>query len=213
MPACGRMVNGFRQPKRRHASASGAHGTMSMKPWIILAAIATWLACQAAAEPAHAQAAAPTDNRPKINTLREIGPALRACFSTPQVTRSYTVTIRMSFNRWGSVIGRPALTYQAFEAGADREQVAVAITEALRRCTPLPFTDALGNAVAGRIFTFVFSQAARTRAARFDASPGEGALVTVPSGRTGAPAPVGDRRQVSVGSGRSSGVKQAAPAA
>lgn len=155
-----------------------------MKPWIILVSVATWLACQGAAGPAHAQPAAPADNRPKINTLREIGPALRACFRTPQVTRSYTVTIRMSFNRWGSVIGRPAVTYQAFEAGADREQVAAAIAEALRRCTPLPFTDALGNAVAGRIFTFVFSQAARTRAARFRAPSCAGSLAAIRPART-----------------------------
>ncbi|MBN8941858.1 MAG: hypothetical protein J0H01_20290 [Rhizobiales bacterium] len=142
-----------------------------MRAWIFLAPMAAWLACQGAAGPAHAQPSAPADSRPKINTLREIGPSLRACFSTPQVTRSYTVTIRMSFNRWGGVIGRPAVTYQAFEAGGDREQVAAAIVEALRRCTPLPFTDALGNAVAGRVFTFVFSQAARTRAAHFRGRP------------------------------------------
>ncbi|QCI62900.1 hypothetical protein [Phreatobacter stygius] len=185
MPAFGQMAIGSRQLERGREISFVANGAMSMKPWIILAPMAAWLACQVATEPAHAQPSAPADNRPKINTLREIGPALRACFSTPQVTRSYTVTIRMSFNRRGSLIGRPAVTYSAFEAGGDREQVAAAITEALRRCTPLPFTDSLGNAVAGRIFTFVFSQAARTRAARFRAPPLEGSLASVIPAPTG----------------------------
>ncbi|WP_213030869.1 hypothetical protein, partial [Acinetobacter baumannii] len=72
--------------------------------------MAAWLACQVASGPARAQTPASPD-RPKINTLREIGPALRACFDAPRMTRSYTVTIRVSFNRWGSPIGRPAVTY------------------------------------------------------------------------------------------------------
>jgi hypothetical protein len=44
-------------------------------------------------------------------------------------------------------------------AGAsDDERLAyrLAVAEMLKRCSPLPFTDALGNAVAGRPFTMRF---------------------------------------------------------
>jgi hypothetical protein len=30
------------------------------------------------------------------------------------------------------------------------------MAQAIRRCTPLPFTDALGNALAGRLLTIRF---------------------------------------------------------
>jgi hypothetical protein len=97
--------------------------------------------------------------RPKINTLKEIGPAIRACFQTPKSIGPYSVTIRVSFNRWGAIIGKPDVTFSEFGAGIEgKQQVAGALATSLRACTPLPFTDSLGKAVAGRIFTFRFTR-------------------------------------------------------
>jgi hypothetical protein len=91
--------------------------------------------------------------------LKEIGPAIRACFQTPKGIGPYTVTIRVSFNRWGAIIGKPDVTFSKFEADTeDKQQVAGALAISIRACTPLPFTDSLGRAVAGGIFTFRFTR-------------------------------------------------------
>jgi hypothetical protein len=72
----------------------------------------------------------------QINTLNELGAALRACWIPPSLDRSRAgmqLTVQMSFRRNGELFGKPKITF--------------------KRCASLPFTDALGNAVAGRPFT------------------------------------------------------------
>src|SRR4051794_37324516 len=60
------------------------------------------------------------------------------------------ITVQMTFNRSGELFGNPRVTFET--AGAsDDERLAyrIAGADALKRCAPLPFTQALGNAVAG----------------------------------------------------------------
>jgi hypothetical protein len=95
-----------------------------------------------------------------LNTLSELGSALRACWVPPpldQARPGMQITVQMSFRRNGELFGRPRITFES--AGAsDDERLAyrVAVAQMLRRCASLPFTDALGNAVAGRPFTMRF---------------------------------------------------------
>jgi len=95
--------------------------------------------------------------RPQLNTLVELGAALRACWIPPALEQSrpgMQMTVMMSFRRNGELLGQARITFES--AGAsDDERLAyrVAVADMLKRCTPLPFTDALGNAVAGRPFT------------------------------------------------------------
>ena len=95
-----------------------------------------------------------------LNTLSELGSALRACWAPPpldQARSGMQITVQMSFRRNGELFGRPRITFET--AGAtDDERLAyrVAVAQMLRRCASLPFTDALGNAVAGRPFTMRF---------------------------------------------------------
>ena len=92
-----------------------------------------------------------------LNTLNDIGAALRACWVPPPLDQSrpgMQITVQMSFKRSGDLFGQPRITFEA--AGAsDDERLAyrIAVAQMLKRCSPLPFTDALGNAVAGRPFT------------------------------------------------------------
>ncbi len=67
------------------------------------------------------------------------------------------ITAMVSFTRKGEILGKPRITYETPEA-SDDERLAyrIAMAEALRRCNPLPFTDALGNALAGRPMTIRF---------------------------------------------------------
>jgi hypothetical protein len=92
-----------------------------------------------------------------LNTLNDLGAALRACWVPPPLDQSrpgMQITVQMSFKRNGDLFGQPRITFES--AGAsDDERLAyrVAVAQMLKRCSPLPFTDALGNAVAGRPFT------------------------------------------------------------
>jgi hypothetical protein len=92
-----------------------------------------------------------------LNTLNDLGAALRACWVPPPLDQSrpgMQITVQMSFKRSGDLFGQPRITFES--AGAsDDERLAyrVAVAQMLKRCSPLPFTDALGNAVAGRPFT------------------------------------------------------------
>ena len=93
----------------------------------------------------------------QINTLNELGAALRACWIPPSLARSRAgmqVTVQMSFRRNGELFGKPKITFESSGA-SDDERLAyrIAVADMLKRCASLPFTDALGNAVAGRPFT------------------------------------------------------------
>jgi hypothetical protein len=106
------------------------------------------LASDAVAEPA------------RLNTMKDMGTALQACWVPPPIDQSrpgMQITVQMSFKRNGELLGQPRITFES--AGAsDDERLAyrLAVAEMLKRCSPLPFTDALGNAVAGRPFTMRF---------------------------------------------------------
>ena len=76
------------------------------------------------------------------------------------------ITVQMSFKRNGDLFGQPRITFES--AGAsDDERLAyrIAVAQMLKRCSPLPFTDALGNAVAGRPFNMRFVDARKLKQA------------------------------------------------
>ena len=67
------------------------------------------------------------------------------------------ITVIVSFNRDGEILGHPRITYESAQAtDNDRLQYRIAVMEALQRCTPMPFTEGLGGAVAGRPFAVQF---------------------------------------------------------
>jgi hypothetical protein len=95
-----------------------------------------------------------------LNNLKDVGAALRACWQPPPLAQSrpgMQITVQMTFKRNGELFGHPRITFET--AGAsDDERLAyrTAVAEALKRCSPLPLTEALGNAIAGRPFTMRF---------------------------------------------------------
>jgi hypothetical protein len=63
----------------------------------------------------------------------------------------------VSFNRSGDILGRPRIVYESDEAtDQDRLMYRIAVMEALQRCTPMPFTEGMGAAAAGRPFRVQF---------------------------------------------------------
>jgi hypothetical protein len=103
-----------------------------------------------------ASAAAQNPQAP-INTPTDLEAALLACWVPPPTEQSrpgMQITVLMSFKRNGELFGQPMITFQSREASeTERSSYRIAVQEMLRRCATLPFTEALGNAVAGQPFT------------------------------------------------------------
>ena len=94
-----------------------------------------------------------------VNTIQDIFRHLRTCWRppSPAKARPLDITVVVSFNRAGNILGHPRITYESAEASDnDRLQYRIAVMEALQRCTPVPFTDAMAGAAAGRPFAIQF---------------------------------------------------------
>ena len=105
--------------------------------------------------PAGAQAEQPD----QVNTIREAFARLSSCWKPPPPSRAnpIDITVIVSFNRAGEIFGRPRITYESEQADDnDRLQYRIAVMEALQRCTPMPFTEGMAGAVAGRPFAVQF---------------------------------------------------------
>jgi hypothetical protein len=67
------------------------------------------------------------------------------------------ITVIVSFNRAGEILGRPRITFESPEASeTDRLEYRVAVMETLQRCTPMPFTQSMAGAAAGHPFWIRF---------------------------------------------------------
>ena len=106
-----------------------------------------------------ASAVAQTAQAP-INTPTELEAALQACWVPPPMEQSrlgMRITVLMSFKRNGELFGEPRIIFQSREASeAERSAYRIAVAQTLKRCASLPFTEALGNLVAGQPFTMTF---------------------------------------------------------
>jgi len=102
----------------------------------------------------------PADAEDKqVNTIKDVFERLGTCWKPPPASRArpMDITIIVSFNRSGAILGRPKITYESAEADDnDRLAYRVAVMEALQRCTPMPFTESMGGAVAGHPFAVKF---------------------------------------------------------
>ena len=95
-----------------------------------------------------------------LNTLTDLGAALRACWVPPpleQARPGMQITVMMSFRRNGELFGQPRITFESAGASdGDRLAYRTAVAQMLKRCSPLPFSEGLGNAIAGRPFPMRF---------------------------------------------------------
>lgn len=90
----------------------------------------------------------------KLDTLHAMFAALRACWVPPTMDEARPGTqmsVRFAFRRNGEIIATPRVTYTSPGTSPETREVYLhAITAALERCTPLPLSEGLGGAVAGR---------------------------------------------------------------
>ena len=95
----------------------------------------------------------------EVNTLQELFVRLGTCWKPPPAgrVRPIDITVVVSFNRAGNILGHPRITFESAEASdSDRLQYRIAVMETLQRCTPMPFTDTMAGAAAGRPFAVQF---------------------------------------------------------
>ena len=120
---------------------------MRMASKLILAALLLIVACAANAE------------EKQVNSIKDVFERLGTCWRPPPASRAkeMDITVIVSFNRSGAIMGRPRITYGSAEANDnDRLAYRVAVMEALQRCTPMPFTESMAGAVAGHPFAVRF---------------------------------------------------------
>ncbi len=96
--------------------------------------------------------------QPQIDNLHQLYAALSKCWRSPQLSPGdpgMQITVRVSFKRDGAILGKPRITFES-SPRSDSLAYRIAVMDTLQRCTPLRFTDSMGNAVAGRPFTLRF---------------------------------------------------------
>ena len=96
---------------------------------------------------------------PQVNTIKDVIAKLYDCWRPPPTSRAnpMDITVIVSFNHAGEIFGHPRITYESEQATEnDRLIYRVAVMEALQRCTPMPFTESMAGAVAGRPFAIRF---------------------------------------------------------
>jgi hypothetical protein len=97
--------------------------------------------------PGPAQAGTP------VNTLQEVFQRLFSCWKPPSASDAIPmdITVMVSFNRSGAIMGHPRITFESPKAtDSDRLAYRSAVMEALQRCSPMPFTETMAGAIAGR---------------------------------------------------------------
>src|SRR6516165_2919329 len=85
----------------------------------------------AAAPAAHAQ-------QDRVNTIKDVFARLYTCWKPPPPARAnpMDITVIVSFNRSGEILGRPKITFESAEASDnDRLAYRLAVMETLQRCT------------------------------------------------------------------------------
>jgi hypothetical protein len=109
--------------------------------------------------PVAAQQARGVAPKGPLNTLADVQNAIIGCWKWPpasEISRGMDLTIRVSFKRSGELFGA-RLTYQTRDVSPEeRALYHGALLDMLKRCSPLPLSESLGQAVAGRQFTFYF---------------------------------------------------------
>jgi hypothetical protein len=95
----------------------------------------------------------------QVNSIKEAYARFSTCWKPPPASRAnpIDITVIVSFNRAGEILGRPRITYESEQAtDNDRLLYRIAVMETLQRCTPMPFTESMAGAIAGRPFAIQF---------------------------------------------------------
>lgn len=105
-------------------------------------------------------ATVPGGSTQEIDTLAELGPALRRCWSPPPLdgrTAGALATVRFSLRRDGTLFGQPRVTWGTRRTDpALQARFTQSVVDAVRDCTPVRLSPRLGASIAGRPFSIRF---------------------------------------------------------
>lgn len=97
---------------------------------------------------------------PQVDNIEEMFARLKQCWKAPLLSAGdpgMQITVLVSFKRNGEILGHPRITFESRDASDDERIVyRTAVMEMLQRCSPMPFTRGMGDAVAGRPLTLRF---------------------------------------------------------
>ncbi|WP_322418959.1 hypothetical protein [Mesorhizobium huakuii] len=95
-----------------------------------------------------------------VTTLKEMSEAIYVCWKPPAGTAGMSLTLQFSLRRNGTLIGKPRATYSDLGTDPQLSRAFVAsILKALDDALPLPFSDSMGGAIAGRMLAPRFTAA------------------------------------------------------
>ena len=104
----------------------------------------------------HVGPSEPLDRDHPADRIGELGALLSKCLELPpegEAREGMRVTLKLAFKRDGEILAPPRFTYTTQEATGDvKSAYHQAALNMLKRCAPLPITDGLGAAIAGRPF-------------------------------------------------------------
>jgi hypothetical protein len=118
-------------------------------------AVVALLALFAGSPVAHSQDARTING--KLNTLKDVHNALRQCWVWPSIADSsgnMDLTVMLSFRRNGEMFGGRITHESRNVSDNERALYYAALADMIRRCSPLPVSDSLGQAIAGQPFIF-----------------------------------------------------------
>ena len=99
----------------------------------------------------------PASPKGQLNKLADIGKALQGCWEWPPISDArpgIEFTIQLSFRRNGEVFGARITGLTPGATDKDRLVYYQAALAAISRCSPLPLSESLGAAIAGRQLRF-----------------------------------------------------------
>ncbi len=90
----------------------------------------------------------------QLDTLQDLFKQIGRCWHSPQLPQGdpgMQITVAVTFNRAGEILGQPRITYES-ENASDDDRLAYrkAVMATLQRCTPLAFTEGFAGAIAGQ---------------------------------------------------------------
>jgi len=93
-----------------------------------------------------------------VDTLEAMWDALGRCWTPPLGSGGLEVTVRFSLKRDGTLNGKPQITWLKRDGSeAERKDFVASVFRALDTVLPVPFTESMGSASAGRPVTMRFS--------------------------------------------------------
>jgi hypothetical protein len=93
----------------------------------------------------------------QLNSIKDVQNALRQCWVSPSAADSsgnMDLTVMLSFRRNGEMFGGRITHESRTVSENERALYYAALADMIRRCSPLPISEALGDAIAGRPFVF-----------------------------------------------------------